>query len=383
MKKTSILSYRPSYIRKYGIGYAATVLAIEMNSELVNSDIFSIQSEYAGESTHVIEAFSKFKYKFLTKLFSNKTISKLSDILFIKRMSRYDVAYLWPGCPIEVFKELKKRNKLIITECVNCHQSVAKEILDNESKLLGGIKTHIISNEDIENEIEKLQLADFIFSPSPQVTSSLITMQVEKNKILESSYGLDKSDLIETENQFTDKKSSKDFTAIFVGSVIPRKGVHLLLDYWKSASIKGRLKVIGKIGPELELLINSYKQDTSIEFVSFTNDLASHYQEADLFIMPSIEEGSPLVTYLAMGCGLACLVSPMAAGGIVQDNKDGYILPPHDKESWVSLLKKLATDKHLQKKLGFSSRQRAEEFLWPKVAQRRATLVLDKMDKLK
>lgn len=379
MKKTKILSYRPSYIRKYGIGYAATSLTIGMNSNEIISDIFSMQSEYANDSAHVKQAFSRWKYKLLAKFLSPETLVKLVDRMFIKRMSDYDVAYLWPGCSIDVVKQLKKKHKRIIFEFVNCHQQVAKDILDKESALLGGIQTHAISAADIEDESAKLNLADFVFSPSPQVTASLIKMHFDKDKIIETSYGLDKSDLFDIKEQDVSKDEKGTITALFVGSVIPRKGIHLLLDYWKAAGVDGKLKVIGKVEPLAETIVNRYRDQTSIEFVSFTDDLATHYKNADVFILPSLEEGSPLVTYLAIGSGLPCLVSPMAGDGVIRDGLDGYILPTHDKDAWVNAIQKLAIDKSLRSKLAKSSRLRAEDFLWPKVAQARAAKILNKL----
>lgn len=378
MKKTRILSYRPSYIRKYGIGYAATALAIGMNSEEVVSDIFSIQSEYAGESPRIRQACPKWTYKLLAKLLPAITLSKLADKIFLKQMSGYDVAYLWPGCSIDVVKQLKKKNKIVVFEFVNCHQQVAKDILDRESEVLG-IQTHTISTADIEDEISKLNLIDFVFSPSPQVTTSLKKMQFDASKIIEASYGLAQDDLLEKQQLSAVNKVNRPFTALFVGSVIPRKGIHLLLDYWTAAGVDGKLKIIGKIAPEVEAIVDSYRDQVSIEFVSFTNDLATHYKNADVFVMPSLEEGSPLVTYLAIGAGLPCLVSPMAGEGVIRDGIDGYILRPHDKDAWVTAIQKLANDKSLRSKLAISSRQRAENFLWPKVAQRRAEGILNKL----
>lgn len=350
-----------------------------MNSKNVISDIFSIQSEYSGESVHIREAFSTRIYKLLAKVCSVQNLSRIADKIFLERMKHYDVAYLWPGCSLRVFTKLKQKHKTIVIECVNCHQQVAKNILDNESALLGGLPTHSISEADIEEEKAKLNLADFIFSPSPQVTASLIKMDVDENKIIETSYGLDKADLIASREQNISPDGASSFTALFVGSVIPRKGIHLLLDYWKTAGVQGKLKVIGKIDPTAETIVSGYKEDDSIEFVSFTNDLASHYKYADVFIMPSLEEGSPLVTYLAIGAGLPCLVSPMAGEGVIRNDIEGYIIQPHDKEQWVATIQKLASDRVLREKLADASSQRAEYFLWSEVAQRRAAKLLTKL----
>jgi len=379
MAKVKILAYRPTYTKNYGIDYAATVIACNMNSDAVDTYVFSIYSELKHYSHNVKVAFSLNIYKLLSKILSPITIKNLVDRKFLKLMDKYDIAYLWPGCSIDVFTKLKQKHKKIVIECVNCHQQVAKDILDKESVLLGGVQTHTITNSDIEEEMVKLQMADFMFSPSPQVTASLIKMQVDESKIIETSYGLDKDDLIAVHSKAPIDDVNTPFTALFVGSVIPRKGIHLLLDYWKTAGVEGKLKVIGKIEPTAQAIVSAYQNDPSIEFISFTNDLSSHYQNADIFIMPSLEEGSPLVTYLAIGSGLPCLVSPMAGDGVIRHNIDGYIISSHDKGMWVAAIQKLASDESLRLKFAKASRQRAEDFLWPEVAQRRAAKLLDKL----
>jgi glycosyltransferase involved in cell wall biosynthesis len=379
MAKVKILAYRPTYTKNYGIDYAATVIACNMNNEAIESDVVSIYSELKNTSHSIKTVFSLNIYKLLSKILSPKTIRKLSDRKFLKLMDNYDIAYLWPGCSIDVFRKLKQKNKKIVIECVNCHQQVAKDILDKESVLLRGLQTHTITRLDIEEEMAKLDMADFVFSPSPQVSASLLKMQVDESKIIETSYGLDKVDLSTNDSKPSTDVVNTAFTALFVGSVIPRKGIHLLLDYWKTAGIKGKLKIIGKIEPTAEIFVKPYLEDLTIEFVSFTNDLAFHYKNADVFIMPSLEEGSPLVTYLAIGAGLPCLVSPMAGDGVIRHNIDGYILPPHDKNAWVEAIQKLANDKSLRSKLAVSARERSEDFLWPKVAQKRAAEILNKL----
>ena len=341
-----------------------------MNDENVVSDMFSIHSEMANQSPHVKQAInSKITYKLTAKFIGNQWVTRYTENKFRRLVKQYDVAYLWPGCSLETYRYLKAIGKKIIIENINCHQGISKKILDTEAKSLGLRNIHLITDESIADEDQKLMLADYVFSPSPQVTMSLLEMNVPKNKIVESSYGLDESDLFEISHN--NSKSQDSFKAIFVGSVIPRKGIHLLLDYWTAAKVKGQLKVIGKVDESAQSIVDLYKDDPSIEFISFTNDLTSHYRSADLFMMPSLEEGSPLVTYLAAGAGLPCLVSPMAGDGVVRDNVDGYVVPPHDKEAWIEALQKLARSNELRLEFSKSVRSHAEHFLWPVVARRR------------
>lgn len=370
MDSIKILTYLPQHLKSYGIGYAATSLALGMNSHNVVSEIFSMRSDLIYQSDKVKQAFnSDILYKLATKFLDYKHLSAITENQFNKLLPNYDIVYLWPACSVESYRYAKKMGKTIIMESINCHQSFARDILDAEAKKLGLSDIHLITDESINDENEKLSLADYIFSPSPQVTKSFLEMGIDQNKIIESSYGLDESDLL-PQNHNIEKKDTP-FTALFVGSVIPRKGIHLLLDYWKSAAINGKLKIIGKIENSAEAIVKQYENDSSIEFVSFTNDLTSNYANADLFIMPSLEEGSPLVTYLAIGAGLPCLVSPMAGDGVVRNNIDGYIIPPHDKLAWVAALQNIAENHELRLELSKSVRTHAEKFLWPLVAQRR------------
>ena len=158
-----------------------------------------------------------------------------------------------------------------------------------------------------------------------------------------------------------------------------RKGIHLLLDYWKTANINGTLKIIGDIDKSISNALEPYLNNENVEFISFVHDIDKIYKEADIFILPSLEEGSPLVTYLALGAGLPCIVSPMGGEGIIRHEQEGFVIDPHDKESWVKSLRLLANDPQLRKNQSESARQRSNTFLWEKVGKQRAKLLLEKL----
>jgi glycosyltransferase involved in cell wall biosynthesis len=375
--KKKIISYRPSHIKKFGIGYAMTRLTLAMNNDFFEADVFSITSEFKGESSHIKSYLSKLSYRFLLKLSSEQFLVNRLHMKFLKKTSKYDIAYLWPGSPIHLFKELKQQGKLIIVDAVNSHERFAKNILDKEAKSLGNINVHSITEAKVTDESEKLKLADFIFSPSPQVTHSLRQNNVLPDKIIDTSYGLEKHELISHEQ--LDKKNSSEFTVLFVGSLIVRKGIHLLLEYWVESGVKGRLKVIGKIDPNIEHIINKYKTFSSIQFISFMDDLSAHYQSADAFVLPSLEEGSPLVTYMAIGAGLPCIVSPMGGGGIVRNGLEGFVINSHEKSEWIKAINLLSQDTELRKKMSYASRERAESYTWDLVGSQRADALMRKI----
>ena len=120
-------------------------------------------------------------------------------------------------------------------------------------------------------------------------------------------------------------------------------------------------------------------KDFDAAYLKYNSDIAFTYQEADLFAFPSLEEGSPLVTYEAMAHGLPILTSPMGAGGVVREGIDGLVVSPYEEDAWVEALRKLANSPDLRAKFGVSARKRAKEFTWEKVGQRRAAIVQQRL----
>lgn len=370
-----VLSYLHHYIHPYGIGFAAHSLAIGLNNEQVHSEIFSIDSDFSDTSDLVQSAIkSKLLLRVASKFISIEKIRRYTEWRFRCYAKKFDVIILWPGCSIQTFQYLKRHGKVIVVESINCHQKVARQLLRNEEQYLGLGKTHLIDDNSIRDEHAKLTIADYIFSPSPQVTKSLIVSGIDESKILPTSYGLSQKQMLPTT-----KKNNGKPVFLFVGSVILRKGIHLLLDYWDKAEVDAKLIVVGKIDPTVKPLVDSFSQRDDIEFIPFTTDIDSLYQSADVFILPSIEEGSPLVTYLALGAGLPCLVTPMGGDGVVRDAIDGYIIDPHDKEKWVSSIQKLTSDDSMRVQMAASSREQATQFLWDKIADKRRQLLISKI----
>ncbi len=86
---------------------------------------------------------------------------------------------------------------------------------------------------------------------------------------------------------------------------------------------------------------------------------------ADVFVFPSLFEGSAVVTYEALACGLPSIVTP-SAGSVVRDGEDGLIVPPRDVPALAAAMVRLGTDADLRSRMALSARTRAEAFDWPR-----------------
>ena len=309
------------------------------------------------------------------RLLSEAKWEKFTEWRYMHSLKKGDVAYIWDPTSIEASRIVKSAGHTVITECVNTHQATSKMILDAEYQRLGLKPTHGIDDTAIAKERSKHNLADYIFSPSDEVTKSLLDAHVPSEKIIRSSFGLDPKNILSPED-IASREKKTELTAMFAGRIGIRKGVHLLLEYWIKAGVKGKLKLVGNIEPGALHIVQPYLNKYGIEHLPFTSNLKQIYMNADIFLFPSLEEGSPLVTYLALGAGLPSIVSPMGGGGIIDNGKEGLIVEPHDAGKWVDSIRKLFSDTSLRINFSANAYRKAENYLWNKVGHRRVELLL-------
>lgn len=304
------------------------------------------------------------------KLLSSDAWAKFAEWRYLRSLNDQDIAYIWNTTSIDTYKTVKASGHIILTESVNTHRATSKAILDTEYLRLGLPPNHGIDDISIAHECSQLELVDYVFSPSREVTKSLLSADVPSEKIIQSSYGLSQSDIF-LPQEVASRALRSDLTAIFVGRIGIRKGVHLLLEYWAKAGVKGKLKLVGNIEPSARYLVESYLNRHDVEHVPFTNDLRSVYLNADVFIFPSLEEGSPLVTYLALGAGLPSIVSPMGGDGIINHGQEGLVVDAHNADEWIDSIRKVFTDSEARLRMAEHAYNKAGEYLWGNVGRRR------------
>ena len=336
--------------------------AMQLNQ--VEISLVGITSDRVFSDGFYRDAIPKWSKSLVYKALPDKVILKMAESIYFNSLSKdVDFAYLWPGISLSTYQSIKKRGLKIIFEGVNSPAGNIKKILDAEYTRLKLPAAHGITQQYIDDELERIALADYVYSCNPMMRSYFENIGVPKDNILDTSFGLSASAILDT----TSLKPQNQLglpTFIFVGSIGVRKGAHLLLDYWVKSKLNAKLKLVGSIEEALKPLVNQYLADSRIEHIPFTSDLANIYKSADVFILPSLEEGSPLVTYLALGAGLPVIASPMGGGNIIADGLDGFLIEPHDENKWVECMRLLTEDAGLRQKLSHQSKHKALSYTW-------------------
>ena len=118
-------------------------------------------------------------------------------------------------------------------------------------------------------------------------------------------------------------------------------------------------------GPELEDLL----AHPSVETVGFTNDVGSIMRAADVLLLPSVEEGSALVTYEAQASGCVLLVSD-AAGAMCRHPDQALVHEARDVAALTRHLQTLHDDRTLLARMRSSALSRRSELSWSAAARR-------------
>ena len=188
--RQKILALYPNHISTYGNGDAALSIVKAMHSTSCNTLIISTSSDSSINTPHQQNTIPSIFKALIYKLVSANTIKACTEYIFLKQINPGDIIYLWPGTSLKLFEEIEKLGNTIVFENINCHQQLGKKILDSESQRINLIDSHAITTEKITDENNKLQICDFVFSPSPSVSQSLLkqTSQLRKLLILVMAY---------------------------------------------------------------------------------------------------------------------------------------------------------------------------------------------------
>jgi len=89
--------------------------------------------------------------------------------------------------------------------------------------------------------------------------------------------------------------------------------------------------------------------------------VAEHYRWADVFVFPSLCEGSATVCYEALAWGLPVITTPNS-GSVVVEGTDGFIVPIRDPHAIAEKLEILAQRPALLQALSEGARRRAADY---------------------
>jgi glycosyltransferase involved in cell wall biosynthesis len=369
----------PLPLNGQGVGYTCGALAEGMAGEDLRVTLVTSRNTCSLPSVEVIETLPKWARRVPYRWVRSKVRGKIEGEFlssFDRCRSERSAGYLWPDAAEGTIRELRRRDITVFREQFNCHTATAKTILDHAYERLGVAPRHSITASTLDEEKRVLEAVDYVFCPSPLVEASLLENGVPARKLLKASYGWEPSRLSGTHQRLG---PCEGITAVFVGTICVRKGVHLLLEYWVQSRIRGRLVLAGEMEPIIKQKFAQVLARDDVVVVDYFRDVGAIYRSADIFLFPSLEEGSPLVIYEACSSGLPIVTTAMGAGAVVRHNREGFVIDAYDAAGWVSAIRALRDDAELRQRMSRAAAERAQAYTWAAVASRRRQQVLSIM----
>lgn len=152
-------------------------------------------------------------------------------------------------------------------------------------------------------------------------------------------------------------KKNLNKTIVFSGALEKRKGVHILLE---ALNIIQRefsdvhLIILGD-GSEkiyLQKIAHNLNISNKITFKGWVENVVDYLHSADIFVLPSLQEGLPNSLLEAMACGIPVIASKI--GGVVdviEDGKSGILFEPGNISDLANAIRKLLKDDDLRDKI--------------------------------
>jgi glycosyltransferase involved in cell wall biosynthesis len=357
--------------RKGNIGLRTSYIIKKLNEKKISSISYSRGIENLPSQSninmgilgHIPRLLNAYRI-YIDKNFNSRRLDiKLFEFFFLKSYQEIKegkkICHVWESSP-KIIKFLKEKGFTTILDMPIAPTKYAIKTFKYYNE-----KVSIDYSFNIEQEEKSFDLVDYIISPSSFVTNELIDLKVNKDKIFTVPFGVDIT--ICNKKIFTKNYEDKGVDYCFAGAVNKRKGIEFLLEAWNDEKFKNdRLHLCGRLYPEIKKLLKKYNFKNVILPGFVETD--EYFKKCDVYVFPSLLEGSSKSIYEAMGSSLPCIVS-YNSGSIIVDNQDGFLIDIGDKDAIRDRMLSFKLDTSLIEIMGNKAFDNVQKYSWDYYAE--------------
>jgi len=274
---------------------------------------------------------------------------------------------------------------------------------------LGQMKQRIVTNtsvlpdQRISTETEVMQWADRIVAATPAEHSQLLWLYRAKRRKIEIVPPGVNTDrfypLPQAEAKVRIGFETHQHILLFVGRIEPLKAVDTIikalnivrqtddkmLDYVRFVVVGGNPNdEYDEEMARLRHLVAELKLSNVVQFVGAKDqsELPVYYAAATAVVMPSDYESFGMVALEAMASGTPVIASHV--GGLaflVRDEETGYLVPVREPNSVANRIIAMVQDWQKRQQMGQQASHLAQEYAWPKIADRLLNIFNDVLSK--
>jgi glycosyltransferase involved in cell wall biosynthesis len=281
-------------------------------------------------------------------------------------VGQVDIVHTWPSGALRTLKAAVRLGIPTVLERPNAHTRFAIEVVKKECERLGVTMPpgheHGENPQKVRIEEEEFRLAYRLLCPSDFVATTFLDHGFPHEKLARHQYGYDDKAYAPGGRPLD---QNRGLVMLFVGGCAPRKGLHYALEAWLQSSARrvGKFLIVGEFIPGYAEKLSSMLSHPSVQVMGQRTDVPDLMRSSDVLVLPSIEEGSALVTSEARGSGCVLLVSE-AAGAICKHLENALVHRVGDVEALTRQITMLDEDRGFLEKLRSASLSTLSELTW-------------------
>ncbi len=194
-----------------------------------------------------------------------------------------------------------------------------------------------------ERSVAMMEHVDYVLCPSSFVRQSFLARGFAPEQILTNIYPVNLACFVPAPEP---RPRTRPLTIISTGALSLRKGTPYLLEAFRIVHRRhpsARFLLTAGIHDSVRALVKNYS-DLPIDWSPSLPhpQLARRLQSADVFVLPSLEEGLVRTALEAMACGLPVVLTPnTGTSDLVQPGVNGEIVPIRDAAATAEAILKL------------------------------------------
>ncbi len=206
---------------------------------------------------------------------------------------------------------------------------------------------------------DDLRHADRVMVNSDFVKETFVHQGWDPDRVDVLYQGLDDAffELLPDRQTNEDEADGASLKLVFAGAFEQRKGAdHIATALSRLNDLPWTLELVGPIDKAMINRHKTFLADPRVKAVGRVDrqELASRLTSADVFLFPSLAEGSARVVFEALAAGCYA-VTTANSGSIVKDGVNGGLVRPHDPETTIIALRDANKDRKRVRKIGLDN----------------------------
>jgi starch synthase len=272
--------------------------------------------------------------------------------------------FAYDACAQDIFEAAKERGARCIYDLPIGHYRVWQQILAEERELkpewaetLSGMRD---SAEKLARKDREIEQADSILVASSFTAETLKSFpRPISAAVYRIPYG---APPVGSPRPATRREDP--LRVLFVGQLGQRKGLGYLIEAMDRLEVPATLTLLGRpvaVPPAMKKALDRSRWVESAPHSRVLELMREH----DVLVFPSLFEGFGLVILEAMAQGTVVIATPhTAAPDLLDDGRDGFIVPIRSADAIAARLTQLAEDRALLAEMSEAARQTAARRTW-------------------